>query len=344
MMVAETDVRNAIDIEATPRGQKDRFRLVVGTVPSGAALTVPVVVVRGVDDGPVLGVTSGVHGDEALAPLAIGRFAREIDPRRLRGTIIIVPIANPAAFDHRSRVNPWDGVDLVRVWPGDANGNTTERLAHSLFRNVVQQVDFLVDAHSGTPLLHEFWVIYANPKGAEPSVSEAVATRSRAAALRFGADQIIRAHPWKTTVSAAGAAGVPTILAEIGGGADIHSHAEDYIAVIMRGVANVAAHLGMLENATGSDVMRVQEFDIAEEHIAKHSGGLWSRRAQPGDSVSPGSLLGNFVDPASGEVSQEVIATRPGTILNPVVSWPMVPAGQWLMATGTLVETHEVRG
>jgi predicted deacylase len=342
-MVALTDVRDAIDIDATPRGQKDRFRLFVGVLPSGGALTVPVVVAQGIDDGPVLGVISGVHGDEALAPLAIGRFARDIDPSRLRGTIIIVPIANPAAFDHRSRVNPWDSVDLVRVWPGDAEGNTTERLARSLFRNVVQQVDFLVDAHSSTPLLHEFWVIYANPQGADPSVSERVAERSRAGALRFGTGQIIRAHPWKTTVSAAGAAGVPTILAEIGGGSDIHSHAEEYASVIRRGVTNVARHLGMLEHGVASEVTTVQEFDIAEEHIGNHSGGLWSRHAQPGDSVTPGSLLGVFVDPSTDEVSKQVIANKPGTILNPVVSWPMVPAGQWLMATGSLVKTHEVR-
>src|ERR1043166_6288438 len=124
-MVASAAVRGEIDLAGTPRGTKDRFRLHVGSIPSGAPLTVPVIVVRGAEDGPTFGVISGVHGDEALAPLAIGRFARELDPAELRGTIIVVPIANTAAFDNRTRVNPWDNVDLVRIWPGRDDGSTT---------------------------------------------------------------------------------------------------------------------------------------------------------------------------------------------------------------------------
>jgi predicted deacylase len=116
------------------------------------------------------------------------------------------------------------------------------------------------------------------------------------------------------------------------------------VTTVKRGITNVAHHMGLLGNAPDAGRRVVREFDIAEEHIANHTGGLWSRRAHPGDSVTMGSLLGTFLDPSTGEVSHPVVANKPGTILNPVASWPMLPAGQWLMATGQLVETHAIEG
>jgi predicted deacylase len=87
----------------------------------------------------------------------------------------------------------------------------------------------------------------------------------------------------------------------------------------------------------------VSEFDIAEEFITACPPGLWERHANPGDEVEAGSVVGSFSDVATGTELGRVVASRSARILNPVVSWPQVGPGQWLMASGTLVAEHDPR-
>lgn len=330
-------------VAETPRGAKGTYILDAATTPMGMPLEVPLVVIKGGVDGPTLGLLSGVHGDEGLSVLALTRFCASFDPAELRGTILAVPVANPPAFENRARNNGWDQGDLVRLWPGKADGTITERLAATLFEQVIRRSDFVVDLHSGTLLLHESWALYANSRGPSPDVSQRVAEASRSMALAFGVDQILRAHPWYTTVAAAGSAGVPTIVVEVGGGPDLHHRRDHYLGVMSRGITNVLQHLAMLSGSVDHDFEVVREYDIAEEFLAVGGSGLWHRAVGPGDSVAPGTLVGSFISPVTGHEQGRLVASKSGTVLNPVVTWPNPGHGQWLMAIGSLVEEHRIR-
>lgn len=63
--------------------------------------------------GRTLVVTGGVHGCEYVGPQALRRLAGELDPARLSGNVILLPLANPSAFYAGAKqVVPEDGVNL----------------------------------------------------------------------------------------------------------------------------------------------------------------------------------------------------------------------------------------
>ena len=322
-------------------GSKDSFLVDVVPRPTGTPLQLPFEIVKGAEQGPTIAIVSGVHGNEPMGPLGLRHFLTALDPGSLSGTVLAMPIANPVAFEQRRRTGIWDDIDLVRIWPGDSTGTATHRTASIVFDAISQNCQYFVDLHGGTQILHESWVIYANRHSPATDTAPDVEETSQQMAIAFGTDQIIRAHPWKTTVSAAATAGIPIILAEIGGGPDAHSASGHFLKTMKNGLENVLKHLGMLSGDPVFDSPATREYDVLEEFLATDSRGLWDRRAQAGDDLVAGAILGGFVDPLTGEDLHTVIATKPGTVLNAMVTWPQVDPGQWLMATGHLVATHE---
>lgn len=135
--------------DAVEPGKRRRLRVPFASGPDGEALWFPLEVIRGRGDGPTLAVTAGIHGDEYEGPRAIQALARAVDPERLAGTLLLVPVAHLAAFAAGTRTSPLDQVNLARVFPGDPEGTPTLRLADALLREVVAPADALIDLHSG---------------------------------------------------------------------------------------------------------------------------------------------------------------------------------------------------
>jgi len=121
------------------------------SVSVGNSTTVAIELFECVGDrlGPSVLVTAGVHGDEYEGPAAVAATARELSPQTVRGTVRLIPIANPLAFQGGTRTSPVDGLNLARVFPGREDGQPTERLAHFLFREFAVKADYLIDLHSG---------------------------------------------------------------------------------------------------------------------------------------------------------------------------------------------------
>ena len=115
----------------------------------GIAADTPVLVVNGSAPGPVLCVTAAVHGDELNGIEMVRRLFYEIDPEKLRGTLIGVPIVNLDGFRRNSRYLT-DRRDLNRFFPGNPQGSTASRVAHSFFNKIVLHCEALVDLHTGS--------------------------------------------------------------------------------------------------------------------------------------------------------------------------------------------------
>lgn len=115
----------------------------------GDPMEVPVIVVHGLQPGPVLCMTGALHGDELNGVEVIRRIMGALDPRELVGTVIGVPIVNMAGFSRGSRYLP-DRRDLNRFFPGNVNGSNASRIAHDFFARVVSHCDALVDFHTGS--------------------------------------------------------------------------------------------------------------------------------------------------------------------------------------------------
>ena len=105
---------------------------------AGVEIKVPVVLINGTEPGPTFCVTAAIHGAEYPCVEAAKRLALTLDPERLRGQVIVVPIVNPVAFRARSiYVTPLDGKNLNRQFPGKEQGTFSEALAYWLFNQVI---------------------------------------------------------------------------------------------------------------------------------------------------------------------------------------------------------------
>jgi len=205
----------------------------VATLASGAEVRIPIHEVRGqAGDGPTLGLTACLHGDEQVGTEILYRFLGGVDPGQLRGRLLVVPVANPLAYAAITRNTPLDMHNLNRVFPGGGEGFFSHQLAEALVAHVLSKLDYLVDFHAGGAYATVDYLFLEN---AEPL--------SRA----FGAPVLFRppggyGYGGSTAAYTVGK-GVPTVTVELGGGAI------DQAPYVRRGVAgihNILRTIGML--------------------------------------------------------------------------------------------------
>jgi predicted deacylase len=214
-----------------------------------AGTNIPVIVINGAKPGPTLAVVAGAHGTEYASIIALENLAQAVDPAELSGTLIVLPLINLASFAQKvPHLNPVDGKNMNRMYPGRADGTQTERASWNIARQVIDKADYLIDLHGGD--LDENLRRYAYlPQTGKEQLDSA----SRGMVMAFGLDHIILqknatpAVPGATSISRfAEDQGKPTIIAEAGHGgttdaADIDS--------LVRGCRNVMRHLKMLPGA-----------------------------------------------------------------------------------------------
>jgi predicted deacylase len=215
------------------RGNK--YSLLLDLGPQALGIALPVLLIQGAAEGKTLVVTAGVHGDEFEGVRAIIDLYAELDPRKMDGTMIAVPVANPPAFWKGTRTSPLDEGDLARAFPGREQGSPTQVIAFHLGSSIISRADFYLDLHSaGVKLLMPSMVGYdAN----DPCSCEA--------ALAFGAP-VVWGHgkisPGRT-ISFASARRIPWLYTEARGAGRID--AED-LEMFKRGVRNLLCYLNIL--------------------------------------------------------------------------------------------------
>src|SRR6185436_7444033 len=114
-----------------------------------AGTKIPVSVVHGASDGAVLALVAGTHGYEYTSIVALQRLLPRLDPTRMRGSVILVHMANPPSFYGRRIYYGPDGKNLNRMYPGDPNGTISERIAHAITTQVIDRATHLADLHCG---------------------------------------------------------------------------------------------------------------------------------------------------------------------------------------------------
>src|SRR6516225_6899983 len=110
----------------------------------------PYFAVVGREPGLTFLLTAGIHAAEYTGTLAALRLARSLDAAKVRGTIVVIPLLNrPGFFERTVYVNPEDGQNLNRAFPGDPSGTWSERFAHHLLHDIVLKADRAMDLHAG---------------------------------------------------------------------------------------------------------------------------------------------------------------------------------------------------
>ncbi|WP_339641219.1 succinylglutamate desuccinylase/aspartoacylase family protein [uncultured Porticoccus sp.] len=160
---ASAESANASDIDPTEEvagaitllgteimpGTSTRLSWSSGMQIAGLSQSTPVLVVNGSKPGPTLCLTGAVHGDELNGIEIVRRTLYDLDPEMLAGQVIGVPIVNLQGFQQGSRYLS-DRRDLNRHFPGNPTGNLADRIAYSLFNEIISHCTMLVDIHTGS--------------------------------------------------------------------------------------------------------------------------------------------------------------------------------------------------
>lgn len=144
-------------------GEKKRIDIPVSRLPTQTWVSIPVQVIYGIKPGPTLALVSGVHGDEINGMEVMREVMPFIDPEKLSGCIIMVPVVNIFGFLHSSRYLP-DGRDLNRCFPGNPKGSMASRLAHLFSEEIIAKADYAIDFHTAALGRMNFPHIRANTR------------------------------------------------------------------------------------------------------------------------------------------------------------------------------------
>jgi predicted deacylase len=291
-----------------------------------SGLELPCVVATGAEDGPRLALIAGIHGCEYSSIAAVMRFMSSLDPGRLRGTIVAVPVVNLSSFRARSPfVTPEDGKNLNRCFPGSYDGTFSDALARAVFDDVIAPSDALVDLHGGDLVeALEPFCLYD-----ESEVDE----RARALAVAFGLPYVVRSPRSGgavsgTTSSAAAVAEIPAVIAEAGGCGLLE---ESAVRLHLAGLENALRHVGLLEGEPAAPAAPIRSVDRFV-WLRCEQEGWWEPSLLAGDEVAASQVVG-VVRNLFGDVLEEIVAPEDGVLLF-VTSSPAVAADGLLLGLG----------
>lgn len=324
-------MRAAFEIagEKVAAGASQLVRVPLPGLHSETAVFMPVHVVHGRREGPVLFISAAVHGDEINGVEVIRRILSLPGMRRLKGTLLAVPIVNVFGFDSHSRYLP-DRRDLNRCFPGREQGTLAARVANIFMSEIVARADLGIDLHTAAIHRDNFPQIRADIKDA----------RLEPLARAFAAPVLLHsAAPEGSLRQAAADEGVAVMVYE---GGEALRFDETAIRVAVQGIINVMRELGMLTRGKSRKIRPAVLLKSSTWVRAPQSGIL---RAQVGlgDLVSRGDLLGYVSDPA-GQVDERVEAASDGIIIGRT-NIPLIYEGEALFHIGrsrqtSLLEEH----
>jgi predicted deacylase len=287
-------------VEVRP-GERRTIDLPITDLSTHTPITMPIHVVRGRRSGPNLFVCAALHGDEINGVEIIRRLLRLSALRRMRGTLIAVPIVNVLGFLSQSRYLP-DRRDLNRSFPGSARGSLAGRLARLFLDEVVSKSTHGIDLHTAAIHRDNFPQIRANLDDPE----------SERLARSFGVPLVVNTGFREGSLREAAAGfSVPVIVYEAG---EALRFEEGCIRAGVMGVVRVMRQLEMLPpSRRRSPRARPLIIRSSKWVRAPHSGLLRSAAAL-GNAVSEGQVLGVVSDPF-GENEIEVCASIGGVII-----------------------------
>jgi predicted deacylase len=235
-----------------------------------------------------------MHGDEINGIAAALRLPRYIDYTTLKGNLIIVPIQNPAGYEFKSRLNPFDPIDPDWVHPGKKTGPYSQRMKYVL-NQLTASADCVMDLHTAGRGGTNNPLIYVPPE-----IGNNAGKQSLHLALAFGGDRIVYGtdeddYGWPVKFAMPFVAvreGKAGLYIEAGsGGAGIPE--ERFVDYFITGVLNVLKAMEMLEGKVIEQGERiVVDPRIEHDHILRApNGGIFIPMIQIGEKVTPGQLL-----------------------------------------------------
>jgi predicted deacylase len=309
-----------LDLDSIPAGAITRYFLNLVEDGMGTDIRVPLIVAKGINEGPVLGLTAAVHGNELNGIPVIQRLFKEIDVDQLRGTIIGVPIVNVPSYLRKKR-RFLDGVDLNHIMPGKENGTVSQVYAWRVVNKLVKHFNYLLDLHTASNGRINSYYIRAD-------MSNNIV---RKMALLQNAQIIVHNPPSDGTLrGTACELDIPAITLEVG---NPNLFQKGMIRDGLTGIHNLLGSLQM----TDSEVEEVSDATVICKRsywIYSEVGGLIEVHPKVTQVVESGDLIAT-VRNIFGDVIKEYVAPEKGIVIGRSVS-PVNQTGGRILHLGII--------
>lgn len=308
------------NIEDTPRGTSSNYWLKIISDGFSNPICIPLMVMRGMKDGPVLGITAAVHGNELNGISVIQRLFNEVSVEELSGTIVGVPVVNvPAFIRKKRRFN--DGVDINHIMPGKEDGNISQVYAYRFIQRFVKHIDFLLDLHTASTGRINSYYVRADME--HPQVKKMATLQN--------ADIIVHNPPLDGTLrGAADDLGIPAITLEVGNPSTFQ---KKLIRSGVDGVHNVLCDLNMIDD----EIMITEKKTVICQKsmwIYTDTGGLLTIPVELRQIVKKGDLIAVLRDIFGSKV-KEYFAPHDGIVIGKSIS-PVNQTGGRILHLGLL--------
>ncbi|KAA3656855.1 MAG: peptidase M14 [Chloroflexi bacterium] len=306
-----------LNMQHIERGQISRFWLEITRSGLGNPLRVPLLIARGWQDGPVLGVTAVVHGNALNGLPVVRQLFQQVDIDNLRGTIIGIPVMNMPAFMRQQRLF-LDGTDLNQIMPGRQGGSMSEMYTFRLMDRIIRHLDYLVDVQTADFGQTTAYFVRADTTLTKPAIT----------ARLLNPDVILHDPGEEGTLRrAATEMGIHAITAVVGGS---HQFQQDRIGLVRAGLLNLLIHLDMQDG-------EIESWKTPLEY--RHAYWIYTQQAgilevfpEVGDKVKHKQIIGRLTT-VFGDLIREYTAPSIGIVLGKSVN-PVCNAGGRILYLG----------
>lgn len=322
--MSNVPVIDHLNIRQIERGQISRFWLELTGSGLGNPLRVPLLVARGWEDGPVLGVTAVVHGNALNGLPIVRQLFQHLDIQSLRGIVVGIPVMNMPGFLRQQRLF-LDGVDLNQVMPGRQSGSTSEVYTYRLLERVIRPLDYLVDLQTADFGQMNAYFVRADLTLMKTSVM-----------ARLLNPEIILHDPGDegTLRRAATELGVHAITAVAGGPQRFQ---QDVILPAREGLINLLVHL----NIQDGQIELHGETALECRHaywLYTQQAGILEVYPDVGDKVQRGQTIGRLTT-VFGDLIREYEAPEAGVVLSKSVN-PVSQVGGRILYLGLVKQQN----
>ncbi len=310
------------------RGERIKLQLDCAALYDYTKLTIPVEVIRGVEKGPVLFISAAIHGDELNGIEIIRKLLKKKFLKKIKGTLILVPIVNVFGVLNKSRYLP-DRRDLNRSFPGSRNGSLANRLAYIFMKEIVSKCTHGIDLH--TAAIHR-----TNLPQIRACLDDKV---TKELAEGFGAPVVINSNLRDGSLrEAARRKNVSMLLFE---GGEALRFEENIISKGLRGCISVMNKIGMVTDI--KPLKKKSNIFIAKSSfwVRAPRSGIFSVHKKIGANISEGDLLAVISDPFGGE-SLNIIADEDGILIGAALL-PLVNQGDAMFHIATFRDSAKVK-
>jgi uncharacterized protein len=314
---AATPKRAAFELggETIQPGTRAVVNLPISMLSDHTPVALTVHVIHGRQDGPTLFVSAAIHGDEIIGVEIIRRLLQTRPFKRMRGTLICVPVVNVFGFITHNRYLP-DRRDLNRSFPGSPRGPLASQLGHLFMTEIIARSDWGIDLHSASNHRTNLPQIRLSPS--KPETEEL--------AQVFGAPVVLRSKLREGSLRyAAKEAGVDVLLYEAGEALRIDEYP---VRAGVKGILNVMAKLGMINSRASSKRKIEPAFSKSSSWVRAPEAGIFRPFKHIGEAATADELIGMVSDPL-GQSDFEVRSVAAGIIIGQA-NLPVVNEGDAL--------------